>query len=570
MRRPTWWQRIGGDNALSRWSWIVAMPSGVALALSSAGSVPHLFPWLITAVLANAVAAAVLAVASLTILRPGNRPVRTLAALATFAIAGAVRGALLTLGYRWVGAPDPMSAAERVLGNAVLAIVLLSLIAIVVDSSRRHTRLIAELLIAQRTLDALSEAKEEELRRIDGEVDRCLAVAADTTAPGIPTEGYSLWLRECAEAVRRVSHDLHRDSSTDPPLPSVPDPRPWDRISPLLRRMGPAAPVPCAFIIEIAPLTGVASQSGWQVALFNALVGGTVLTCLAMVVRRWYRRAARGVPNLLLLTAVYTAVALIAMYVTRYLGMVVGVEVPLFPLGVPYIVGVALGLSLVAAVKDGYAADLRQREEAVSAAALRADANAEEVRERRRTLAALLHGPVQGELLRAAAGSTDVARVAARVRGLLAEPPAVVPAEQEVADVVGAWRTVLDLEMAAPTELWPVLDEHPVTRQAVIDVISEGLGNAVRHANGTRVRLDLGVTGKEVSIAVTSQGTLDAEPAPGLGSAILERRCSSWRIAAQDREVRLDARIPITAAPPPDRTRLGPQAGSATRTAAVP
>ena len=542
MNRPTWWLRIGGDNALSRWSAIITLPCGIALALSSAGPVARMGPWLAAVVLVHLAAGAVLALAYLTVLHPGHRPPRTLVALATFAAAGVTRGLLLTWAHRLTDVADPLDLSERILGNAVLAVIVLSLIAVAVDSSRQHTRLMTELLVAQRTLDALSAAGAEELRRIDGEVERHLSVTL-ATAPERSPGGQGAWLLECAEAVRRASHDLDRGATGTLPLPPVEEPRPWERISPLLARMRPCPPLLCALIIEIAPLGGVASQCGWPVATFNAIVGGALLVGLAEFISRWYRPVARGALNLLLLTAAYSVAGLVAITVTRTLGSLIRLEVPFFALGIPYIVGVALGLSLVAAVQAGYTADLQRREEAVRAAAQRADANAQEVHARRRTLAALLHGPVQGEFLRAAAQNTDPGRVGERVRSLLAEPGDPVPARQEVSDVTGAWGSVLDLTVDVAEAVWPVLDALPGARQAVIDVLSEGLANAVRHGSGSKASVRLALLDDEVTVEITSCGVLVDRREPGLGSAILGRRCRSWAVDTDGTSVRLVARV---------------------------
>ncbi len=543
MRAPVWWVRIGGDSALTRWSWIIALPFGVALALSSSGPVPHLAAWLGVVLAAHLGAAAVLGTAHATVLRPGDRPSRTVTALVTFAAAGATRAVGLSWGYPVTGASDPVSTAARVSGNVILAVVLLSLIAVTVDSSRQHYRLMAELLVAQRTLDALSDAREEELHRIDRQVDGHLALVLSPAGRDQPADR-SAWLRTSAETVRRASHDLDREALAAIPLPAVPAPRRRDRLTPLLARLRPAPPLTCAAIIELAPIAGVATQCGWQVAVFNAVVGGSVLVILGEALRRGYRVVARGTVNLLLLAAGYALVALAALVVTRTLGLLVGVQVPYFTLAVPFVVTVALGLSLVGAVRVGYAADLRLREEAVAAAAERADTFSREVQERRRSLAALLHGPVQSEFLRAAVATRDDGDVGERIRSLLAAPRAEVPARQEVLGVAGAWRSTLDLAVTAPEELWPVLDAQPAARRAVIDVISEGLANVIRHGSGSQAGLRLTLDRDAVTVELTSRGTLSTEREPGLGSTILARLCSTWEVDGDATSVRLFARIP--------------------------
>ncbi|WP_434315734.1 hypothetical protein [Leifsonia sp. P73] len=196
---------------------------------------------------------------------------------------------------------------------------------------------------------------------------------------------------------------------------------------------------------------------------------------------------------------------------------------------------VGLGVAFVASLTAQVRRDQSELEEAVqenirAAAAIRSDFERE-----RAALARLLHSGVQSELIASAlalaAGppadaSAELRRVVSSIRAELSAPRVEPDAAERITALVESWACAIPLRSSFGDDVWERLRE-PVRAAAVIDTISEGLANAVRHGDGSEVTLDvLPASGDGVSVVIVSGGALTTA-VPGIGLRQLAERGTS-------------------------------------------
>ena len=164
--------------------------------------------------------------------------------------------------------------------------------------------------------------------------------------------------------------------------------------------------------------------------------------------------------------------------------------------------------------------------------------------ERQRELSRLLHGPVQAELTSAAIklgmAKDDPEKlkqtaVEARVRILAAVESLSATSDQSfdfpksLATVCDGWAEISNVKVNLPTYLANLIDQDTSAGRVLLDIVREGLGNAVRHGGAKNLSVEFELA-SETSVAVKI--TNDGEPFPesvteGLGTRLLTD-CTLW------------------------------------------
>jgi hypothetical protein len=171
---------------------------------------------------------------------------------------------------------------------------------------------------------------------------------------------------------------------------------------------------------------------------------------------------------------------------------------------------------------------------------------------RMRSFEALLHGSVQGALLGAAnrlqSAALKPAETVAELMSNLAlcldhlKGAAVEPFNFELALVrhIELWKGVISIEVRISPAASDDLAANPTAAQCALEVIREGINNAVKHGKprNMEVQVDAEMPGG-LAVRVSNDGTRVANRRrPGFGSAILDQLSSEWEItAAADRVV---------------------------------
>jgi signal transduction histidine kinase len=129
-----------------------------------------------------------------------------------------------------------------------------------------------------------------------------------------------------------------------------------------------------------------------------------------------------------------------------------------------------------------------------------------------------------------------------RIRCELLTPTVEPPAGDRLRALLDSWSSAIPLTSTISDGVIDRLEE-PSRCDAVVDAISEGLANAVRHGDGTPVTLDVRSSDESgVAVVVTSGGSL-ASSEPGIGlRQLAERGTVELREAAG--RVRLAVAIP--------------------------
>jgi signal transduction histidine kinase len=116
-----------------------------------------------------------------------------------------------------------------------------------------------------------------------------------------------------------------------------------------------------------------------------------------------------------------------------------------------------------------------------------------------------------------------IAEVVGRARDALRGPQREPGAEEQLQALLESWSSAIRLEARIDEDVWGRLGD-PVRASAVVDAISEGLANAVRHGDGTPIALELRSAGQDgVEVVIVSGGAL-VTTQPGIGLRQLSER----------------------------------------------
>ena len=482
--------------------------------------------------------------------------IRVVVVVVVFAVVGALRpllfmvsGLILGIGVQTA----PLSA--RIGINIVATVAMFGLIAIGVDLVRDHAGVYRRLRAARRASAYDAEKAAELIRQLrhsslDAVIERIEDAASMASEPIRPRDA-ALLLRALAdEVVRPVSHRLYEDVD-EPDIQPSPEPplsrREWVVSSFAGVRGAPPLLLAALFAVLVIP---------FAVAMYGPLVSiapvaaGLAVLYAGNVLLAQLTSAAPSVVRLVGLPVGYallgSALALTGGAIIRGMGYV-----PRYTWFLTWLYPViALGVSFVASVGERVRVDQEELEIAVqesvaAAARMRAEYDFE-----RGALARLLHSGVQSELIATALmlsadASDDAApqlRAAVeRVRAVLSAPRAEPEAAGRVQALVESWRSAIALETDVGEGVWDRLRD-PARCSAVIDTISEGLANAVRHGDGTPVTLQLRVQplgGLEV--VITSGGILGTVDS-GIG---LRQLAEQGRVALREDGGRIELAVEI-------------------------
>jgi signal transduction histidine kinase len=176
--------------------------------------------------------------------------------------------------------------------------------------------------------------------------------------------------------------------------------------------------------------------------------------------------------------------------------------------------------------------------------------------EQRRQYAHLMHGGVQAEMTAAALAISRAAEAGESTEAILARADELVGLlEQQretldaagmtetLSDVIDTWRLALDIDVSIHPQAEALMSSDPDLARRVVDVVSEGLTNAVRHASARTVTLRvLAVGTASVKVEVSHPGVL-VPGASGQGSEVLNVACEEWSRWADGARVTLACRL---------------------------
>ena len=562
MSERTWWSRIGGPNAVTVWSWWVTLPLAlIASAYGGGLAGMPLVPWTVAAFAVNVVLIVPLVIVRATYLSSRPRPSRPVAAIATFAVLGALRSVLMVGVAAAMGYTDVTTVLwEWPLMGAIAGAFALSLIAVVVDSVREHRAATRRLLDLQTSLCQINDIETARLADIEADfirdVEEHILKALNELRATQPTSGREAGrsLREVSDAVvRPLSHQLARADSWVAPM-AVSLNEPWTRkLDGLVRLIRPAHPLVPVLVFELVVLPFMVSRFGPVPALVNLAVGPVILVGLGMLVLRFWPVLTNPWFNLAGLASAYAASFVVAGTAVSlcFMALAVG-PLPIWSAVVAYPM-LALAWSLLDAVLARRASLEQELVDSLGQQAQAAERLRSRIAAMQQRIAKILHSVVQGELVTSALSlvhtddpdrvNAEIDRVTTSVVHRLHDDEPTVGSRERVLDLVSLWRAAVDVQLDVHRDVWAALDRDPRLCEAVIDVLAEGLTNVVRHGTGPHANVRLRLGPKSVEVAIQSSGTLSHQATGGLGLQTISTVARSWTLEEQGGTVHLSVTL---------------------------
>lgn len=494
---------------------------------------------------------------------PRYRRPRPVLTIAVYLTAGAARGTLVAvLAVQW-GLQDSYEWGFRQIAGALIATTALTIITFLVDAVASYRSGVRQLVLEEQRV-ALFEREVERhreelveevrtrlldaLRRSDGDVDESVPIAATID-----------------DVVHPLVDDLRADANLQlPPDEAMPDVRIGSRE--LLAQslwVAPFHPVPVALGLGATIVTFITLRFGpVGILITAAFCGASALPLFGAKIASRRQRERRSVRIALVVFAYLAILGLVAA-----VGVVATTAGPAAVLGTGTVaVAVAIVTIYACAINTAAAAISAARKlTAVAARDLRAAtdtrawkvARAEEaLRAVRTSLASTVHGPVQTMLIRAAvSGDADgqgdtVTRARAEIEEILAaareQPPRSVRLDTAFTALTDVWDGAATIRFRVDPHLLQRLNADALGAGTILEIVREGVSNAVRHAGARRVDVGIAIDDALAIVTVTSDAHRStARTRRGLGTDMLDRVCTSWERTVDGDATRLTARVPV-------------------------
>ena len=476
---------------------------------------------------------------------------------------------------------------SRVTINVVSALVMLPLIAVAVDILREHGEVQRRLIAAR---SAVEERRADADRGVEELRHQFAATVAERLDAAIGATGGELGAVDAAALLRRISddvvrpmsHELFRDAqAVDADVESRGTPadrgegeldlgrpiRVRDRLRRIASGLQPDPPIVIALVYLVLVFPHFLTTYGLAVTIIQTPVIGGIYLAGNAATFAIGSRIPSAVWRITAIVACYTGVALVAALQNGAALALFGYSAEFYWAEVASYPFIAVTIAIIRSVsvqlhgdEDALAASLRERVRLATGAQSR-------LKDVRLRLSHVLHSTVQAELIAVSLGlgghrpltddrmpategdarpvdaSAVVAGTVADIKRALLSPTVgrTPSARDGIEAILAMWGTALRIGVDIDDEVWDLLDSDPARASAVIDALSEGLTNAVRHGRGVTAALSIRHDPGEdqVIVELRSEGTI-AQPRhgdAGIGLAALRRIGSRVSIRAEDEHV---------------------------------
>jgi signal transduction histidine kinase len=181
----------------------------------------------------------------------------------------------------------------------------------------------------------------------------------------------------------------------------------------------------------------------------------------------------------------------------------------------------------------------------------------------RKHIAAKIHGPIQAalqagamRLMHQSSGEfRDAGPVLERVRKALTELQAPISTSlEEVQESLNGlqmlWSAQCRIENDIQPESFGILKKDPACCQAIIEVVTEGVLNAVKHADATTIKVNINELCSVIMITIWNDGLpIPGSTQPGFGSRSFDELCAAWSLTTVDGGTVLSAKIASSLSP---------------------
>lgn len=502
-------------------------------------------------------------------------------ALGIYLAAGALRGLLLGVNAAVLGLTSPIELLPRIGYSAAWSVAVMGCMSVVAARRAAHRRLMKglerrqhELLTLQSTLgERIEQTHRDLVRQVQEELGPTLTqLRSDldifTHSTNAPVDDVVDRFRTAvANVVRPLSRTL-AEPQDDQAVTLSASPLPWrarnvERI-PVARTIAPVTSAIVVLVLLALLALGVApglyrpDDVPVRVTIF------VVSLWLGLMAVRWLvsRVQLRAtLPTFIVtLSATYVALAVLVGNVTR---LVIPDQVPAsmtFPALAATLAALApLAVSVAIAFQTlARNAELERAETVAELEGLTAVLRRELWRERRR-LALTVHGPIQSALVAAAVTMSRPGFTAEDVPGLVdtldqamahinrtAGPQPAIDAASR--DLVALWTDSAAVTITMTPNVAATIDLDEALRAVVIEVLREGVSNAIRHGAADTITADVNRPARGIlRLSIEDDG--DGPPlaaTPGLGSAMLDEVALTWSLRRTDAITRLDVDLALS------------------------
>lgn len=354
--------------------------------------------------------------------------------------------------------------------------------------------------------------------------------------------------------VRPLSHEIA--SLTIPvesPLP-IQEPPSWsEQFQQRISASSLIQPLWTVVIVAIFRAAGLlVAGSSFVLFLPTLVVTALILTLVKMAVRRvqvtmWFA-----------VISSIAAAAIAGLIAALTDGFLLGSQAPSRPWS--YSIGVmiaAMMLTALSAADQIFHDYVAEREKLKGTLEMQSHRARQEMWLARKHIAAKIHGPIQGalqastmKLMHLATGEyRDVSPVLDYVRQSLSElqAPISTSIEEVRESLLGLqvlWSAQCSIQNTIQPGSFAILKNDPASCQAVIEVVTEGVLNAVKHANATTIYIDILESKSDIVITIWNDGRSITESAqPGYGSRSFDELCAFWSLETVDGGTLLSATI---------------------------
>lgn len=502
-----------------------------------------------------------LVLAQKTILPVTSRPERPAMTILIWLLSGSLR----SLAVIWAGEPFELVPNGKILDRMGAAILVTALTLIIGEAiisrfyaiAARSRELGNQLAVLRTQLEQTSYfaerdraeliARTQEIFRLELR-DLEIRLAAQDAVTVTEIQHFT------DDFVRPLSHEIA--SLTIPvesPLP-LQEPPSWsEQFQQRISASSLIQPLWTVVIVAIFRAAGLlVAGSSFVLFLPTLVVTALILTLVKMAVRRIQVTMWFAVISSIVAAAIAGLIAALSD------GFLLGSQAPSRPWS--YSIGVmiaAMMLTALSAADQIFHDYVAEREKLKGTLEMQSHRARQEMWLARKHIAAKIHGPIQGalqastmKLMHLATGEyRDVSPVLDYVRQSLSElqAPISTSIEELRESLLGLqvlWSAQCSIQNTIQPGSFAILENDPASCQAVIEVVTEGVLNAVKHANAATIYVDILESKSDIVITIWNDGRSITDSAqPGYGSRSFDELCAFWSLATVDGGTLLSATI---------------------------
>jgi anti-sigma regulatory factor (Ser/Thr protein kinase) len=120
--------------------------------------------------------------------------------------------------------------------------------------------------------------------------------------------------------------------------------------------------------------------------------------------------------------------------------------------------------------------------------------------------------------------------------------------DEQMELISSAWAESVTINLKISKKVRQLIDDHPLARTCVVEVIGEAVSNAAKHSSSPSVTVQISnADGDAIDVLVTSEGRLSSidNSRKGYGSKMLNEVTAAWALTSNKGRVSLHAVVPL-------------------------